>query len=267
MFWFAVDLSELPSLDQNVKWFGYNRRALVAIHDEDYGGDLLGSLKDKVTTRLQNAKLDHAATQIVLLTIPRVAGYVFNPVSFYLCFDQMGALAALVAEVRNTFGEMHHYLATPESTDSGESSVRFQLPKSFYVSPFLDTTGSYDLSVNYTPSALDLRIDLRANGTLRFSATMRGRGSELTSRTLLKTLLRYPLFAATIMMRIKWQAFRLYCIKRLPMFDKPDPSHPETTRTDRRGLWVRWREAFVRHSRRGTVFSTQSQSPSTRDAQ
>ena len=39
------------------------------------------------------------------MTMPRMLGYVFNPVSFWFCRDRAGALRAVLCEVNNTFGE------------------------------------------------------------------------------------------------------------------------------------------------------------------
>ena len=49
--------------------------------------------------------------RIRLLTLPRIAGYVFNPISVYFCFAAAeGAPICAVAEVGNTFGEHKLYL-------------------------------------------------------------------------------------------------------------------------------------------------------------
>lgn len=37
-------------------------------------------------------------------------GYVFNPVSFYYCFDQAGQLRVLFSEVNNTFLQQKIFL-------------------------------------------------------------------------------------------------------------------------------------------------------------
>eukprot|EP01026_Neomeris_dumetosa_P073554 TRINITY_DN75839_c0_g1_i1.p4 TRINITY_DN75839_c0_g1~~TRINITY_DN75839_c0_g1_i1.p4 ORF type:complete len:110 (-),score=4.95 TRINITY_DN75839_c0_g1_i1:78-407(-) len=84
MFWLAVDVDELPELGRRVRGFGHNRVALASIHDRDYGGRRVGSIRDKVFGVLSEAGYDLACERITLVTIPRVAHYVFNPVSFYL---------------------------------------------------------------------------------------------------------------------------------------------------------------------------------------
>ena len=67
-------------------------------------------------------------------------GYVFKPVSFWHCHRPDGSLAAIVAEVNNTFGERHCYLLTGPTLAYGREMVA---NKVFHVSPFCHVQGSY----------------------------------------------------------------------------------------------------------------------------
>ena len=42
--------------------------------------------------------------------MPRVLGYVFNPITLYFCHDRDGALCAVIHEVNNTFGGRTFYV-------------------------------------------------------------------------------------------------------------------------------------------------------------
>src|SRR5579883_1855313 len=53
--------------------------------------------------------------KIFVLTHLRYLGYVFNPVSFFYCYNEAGELAMILSEVNNTFGESHNYWLTPET--------------------------------------------------------------------------------------------------------------------------------------------------------
>ena len=55
--------------------------------------------------------IDLAGGKVLLLCYPRLLGYAFNPLSVYFCYRRDGALALMIYEVRNTFGEMHSYVA------------------------------------------------------------------------------------------------------------------------------------------------------------
>ena len=68
-----------------------------------------GPLRDKVEAFLRGQGIEPPGGRILLLTHPAVFGYVFNPVSFFYCYDAAGRLVARVAEVNNTFGDRHAY--------------------------------------------------------------------------------------------------------------------------------------------------------------
>ena len=52
---------------------------------------------------------------IRLLTMPRILGYSFNPLSLYFCYACDGALRAILYEVNNTFGQRHSYFLPVET--------------------------------------------------------------------------------------------------------------------------------------------------------
>ncbi|MEY3473954.1 MAG: hypothetical protein RL087_412, partial [Pseudomonadota bacterium] len=116
-----------------------NRFGLVSWHDADHGEgeggpDALGWLE----ALLEREGVQGADGEIWLQTYPRVLGYVFKPVSFWYCHRQDGSLAAVVAEVNNTFGERHCYLlAGPDLAFGREVTAT----KVFHVSPFCQVHG------------------------------------------------------------------------------------------------------------------------------
>ncbi|MGJ8637501.1 MAG: DUF1365 domain-containing protein [Phycisphaerales bacterium] len=247
MFWIGIDLDDLPSLDRDLPRFGYNRRALVALFDSDYGGPGEGDLKSRIREVLTREGMHEPVDRIELMTIPRIAGYVFNPVSFYLCSDSQGAIQALVAEVRNTFGEMHHYVTKLEKTDPDTpDTLRCTIPKKFYVSPFFSVDGEYQIRLRQAGNEFTITISLFEEEECVFTASMMGKGEELNSKNLNRALRKLPFFALTIMTRIHWQALKLYFARGLRMFEKPAPSHPSTVPASHVPWWMRLRTAVVR---------------------
>ena len=77
------------------------------------------------------------------MTMPRLFGYVFNPVSFWFCRDRDGRLRAVLCEVNNTFGEHHCYLVHHDDRRPIEADAWLDGRKAFHVSPFLPVEGSY----------------------------------------------------------------------------------------------------------------------------
>src|ERR1700679_1550881 len=101
---FFLDLDELDSVPRKTFLFSRNRRNFYAFRDADHLPSGGGSLKENVTAYLASNGIGLARdARIMLLTLPRVLGYIFNPVSFYFCFDAAGEPICAVAEVGNTF--------------------------------------------------------------------------------------------------------------------------------------------------------------------
>ncbi len=226
---FAFDLDELALLDQQLAWFGYNRKALVSLWDRDYLGDVPAlSLRAKV-----ESQVGREFAQVVLVTCPRVLGYAFNPVSFWFCWNGQGELDCLLAEVNNTFGERHYYLLDQPLTRLPGSTLefRFEVPKDFFVSPFNDTTGTYEFRLNRPSTRLDIRLRVfrGEERKLVFNSWLRGSGDELREvRPWSARLWTGHLTWA----RIHWEGALLYFLKKLPLVDKPRPTSKFTLRAE-----------------------------------
>ncbi len=218
-YFYAIDLDELPELSRTVWGFGHNRWNPVCLRDADY---LRGSgpLREQLAEFFDPSELD----RIVLITVARFIKKVFNPVSFYYGLRKDGSPVCVVAEVNNTFGERHLYVMESD----GSFPVECSHMKQFHVSPFNDMNGHYEFSLSEPGENLDIEIKLIRNGEVVMVAEMWGRGEELTTRSLWKTVLRHPFTAAFTMPRILWQAALLHYRKQLPLFKKPPPASERT---------------------------------------
>lgn len=240
VYTFAIDLDELDQLSQRVKFFGYNKFALSSIYDADYLLEGSESIKQKLISFLQNSGCEKPIDRIVLITSARYFGYVFNPVSFYYCYNSDGNLEYAVAEVNNTFKERHLYILNQSLQAGGKFVAHYTVPKSFHVSPFYDMNFEYDFHFGDLSQELDIRINLLKEGKVDFVSRIYGSAIPLTTANLLKTIMRFPLSAALTYPRILWQAAKLYYLKKLQVYKKPAPSSPMTIRTRMPNLFERF---------------------------
>ncbi|MCX8114842.1 MAG: DUF1365 domain-containing protein [Burkholderiaceae bacterium] len=209
-----------------------NGRGLFALNDADHGdGRPLIAWIDDVLGR---AGIDDADGEVWLHTFPRVAGYVFNPVSFWFCERGDGRLRAVVCEVNNTFGERHAYLLAHDDGRAIAWGESLYARKAFRVSPFCRVEGDYRFRfvlTNRAPPRFVARIDYHDRGgagpLLRTSIS--GALRPLTEARLALTFVGYPLFTLGVIARIHWHALRLW-IKRVPFFSKPAAPLRDPTR-------------------------------------
>lgn len=220
------------SATPRMRLFSRNRFNLLSFHDNDHGDGrtpLLRWIDDLLLTH----GIDDAAGEVWLQAFPRVVGYVFNPVSFWFCHRTDGALRAILCEVRNTFGEKHFYLL-----DTGGAmpyGVELTAAKIFHVSPFCAIEGGYRFRFMRTaatagqPERTIARIDHDdASGPL-LQTSVNGASHVLNDRQSLRAFVGYPLMTFGVIIRIHWQALRLW-IKRVPFHRKPAPPTRELSR-------------------------------------
>lgn len=184
-----------------------------------------GSLKSRVLTFLSLRGVDLGpGGRVELVTLPRVFGYLFNPVSFYYCYDTTGTCVASIAEVTNTFREMKPYFIGPENRSfgaSGNTSPAFHLriPKHFYVSPFSDIDVAFDFHLRAPGKNLSVQIDDYVGEQRTLTSTLTGPARPLTDTRLAWFTLKYPLITLKIIGLIHWHALCLY-LKKIPWFPK-----------------------------------------------
>jgi len=207
-YW-LFDLDELPELERRLWLFSVNRRNLVTLRDRDHFDGTM-PLKEAVRRLAGDASIE----RVLMLTQPRVLGYVFNPVSFYWCYRADGSLACVVAELNNTFGErLPEVLRGPE--------LRYEHRKRLHVSPFFGLDQSYEYAFSQPGDEVWARIHVRDDAGARpLTAVLHGRRRELSNRSLAALLLRYPLQPLQVIALIHFEALRLW-LKRVPFHHKP----------------------------------------------
>jgi DUF1365 family protein len=224
IFMLALDLDELDEVARRVCGFAHNRRHAYEFRDRDHltlpGLESL-PVKDNLLAWIDSQGLalpaDPAALRVTLLTLPRVFGHIFNPVSFYFVHDRAtGAARCAVAQVGNTFGEMKPYLLRAPEPDG---SFRLVAPKHFYVSPFSDLDLCFDFKLQVPGERLEIHVDEQDGGRPVLLSALTGRRRPLTTAALWGATVKCPLVTLKVVFLIHWHALRLW-LKRLPWYAK-----------------------------------------------
>jgi DUF1365 family protein len=228
-FRYSVDYVLLdPDRARGPSLFSRNRRNLTAVHDVDYGG---APGKGRGTAWVRDVLASHdmpGAERILLLGQPRVLGYVFNPVSFWLCHDDQGALRCVIAEVSNTYGDRHAYLCAREDRDTITPSDTLTAQKIFHVSPFQPLDGGYRFRFDIGADRIGVWIDYSTKDGGLFTNLI-GPRVPLTNARILHAAIRRPFGSRRVMALIHWQALKL-ALKGVKFRNRPTPPPQEVTR-------------------------------------
>ena len=248
IFLFALDLDELDTLHRKLRLFSHGWRNLYSFRDGDFlpthepvfngaskgslnGQVKTGSLKQRVVAHLASQGINLMGGRVLLVTLPRVLGYLFNPVSFYFCYDHTGAPVAALAEVTNTFKEMKPYTLGLEARagrleagggrqkEAEPATFQKRLLKHFYVSPFSDVDVAFDFTLRTPGERLSVQIDDYVGTERTFTSTLTGPRQPLSDARLAWFTLKYPLLTLRIIGLIHWHAFQLW-LKNVPWFAK-----------------------------------------------
>ena len=222
-----VPLSQWDTL--RVAGLGVDRAGLLALHSRDHGARDGSAPLAWIRGLLEKRGLaDICDGEVVLQTCPRVFGFVFNPVSFWLCHDRSGQLRAVLAEVNNTFGEGHNYWVV--RADRGPIAADEELPadKVFHVSPFFPVSGEYRFRFDQRDGLSVVCIDYWDKGALQLVTRIGGRLEPLDPAGVRRWLVGFPLLTLGIVWRIHWQALRLW-LKGATFFRKPPAPTERTT--------------------------------------
>jgi DUF1365 family protein len=203
-----VDIDALPSLRLGL--LSHNRFNLFAVYDRDHGRRDGSPLRAWVEAELRAAGLALEGGRIFLHCMPRLLGYVFNPISIYWCYDADGRLCAVLCEVKNTFGEQCSYVLPVPAGHEPTTPLRASCAKAMYVSPFIAMDGRYRFCIDDPEASLKLVITESDRDGALLVARHKAARRPLSDRTLLGAFAAFPFLTAKVIAAIHWQALRLW---------------------------------------------------------
>jgi DUF1365 family protein len=209
VFYLLLDIDRIDEAAAELRLFSHNRFNVLSFHDRDHGAHQPAHLRGWAEKILHDANIDLSGGRIRLLCMPRLLGYAFNPISLWYCEHADGSLRAVIAEVRNTFGEKHCYLLA-----SNGKAMTYMQPyeteKCFHVSPFFDLNGRYRFILSEPVQRLRILIHETREGLPILDATLAADRRELSDSNILKQVLVLPLMTMKVVAGIHWEALKIW---------------------------------------------------------
>ncbi|MFT5831592.1 MAG: DUF1365 family protein [Bacteroidia bacterium] len=217
LYMYMLDLDELDQVFRGVRSHSVERWNLVSYFRRDFLGDpatpLIEAVRDRVESQLGRRPLG----AVRLLSQLRTLGYVFNPVSFYLCYDEQGKLDAIVAEITNTpWRERHAYVLDA----GGQDELLFRFDKEFHVSPFFGMDHIYEWRFRVADEQVQVAMTNFQAGRPVFTADFSATRQLIEPRALTAALWRHPIQPLRMHLAIYLHAAVLF-LKRVPFFTHP----------------------------------------------
>jgi DUF1365 family protein len=203
VYYLCFALSELAQIKKSLL-------PIFSFHERDHGAMDGTPLEPWIRHILEQRNIPEANGDIILLTLPRLFGYVFNPVSFWFCLDSQGELRAVLSEVTNTFGDRHCYLSAHEDRRPIAPDDQIRAEKLLHVSPFIDVTGYYLFRFIYRGAKIGVWIDHYNDEGLLITTALTGKREMLSAANQLRCFFRYPLVTLKVIGLIHYQALWLW---------------------------------------------------------
>jgi DUF1365 family protein len=226
LFMVYLDLAEVDRVLSMSRLWGRSRWCPARFRRDDYLEPHDLALDEAVRRRVEASLGRRPSGPIRMLTHLRYFGYVFNPVTFYYCFEESDRVSAIVAEITNTpWRERHAYVLDSKRLPFAPDvrPMRWRFGKEFHVSPFLPLDLEYDWTFTTPGDSLLVHMnvrDRRPTSARVFDATLSLERRDMTPARLRAVLARYPLMTAQVILKIHAEALGLW-LRRAPVFPHP----------------------------------------------
>lgn len=216
VFALLLDCSALSATAKELRFFSYNKFNLLSVHDRDHGDgrDLCAYLAEVA----RSADLGHDVDRFLMLSYPRILGYVFNPITVFFGIDAAARVRLMIYEVNNTFGDRKTYVlpVDPKSSDTIQQSCAKQL----YVSPFNSDHGRYRFAIVPPGKTITIGVNLTTDLGPTLKAYFHGTQRQLSDKNLLHQVVRTGWLTVKVTIAIHYEALRLW-LKGLRIRERP----------------------------------------------
>lgn len=204
-FMLDIDVERLESLE-NVSLLSYNAFNLFAFDAKDHFGRSR-DFRENVRALLASFGLE-APARMRFVTLPRIVGFVFNPISLLILCNERDEPQHLLAEVHNYNGGRIVYDVALEPKANG--ALQGRAAKQMHVSPFFERDGEYAFTLRYDEAGLEINIRLDENGEHKLNTHMRLHALAFRTSTVSGLFFRHTLLTIWVVTRTLWQSFKLW---------------------------------------------------------
>ncbi len=203
--------SNLSSICNNVSFLSINKFNILSWHVKDHGNrknEKIEKLNEYIVKMSKIKKFD----DIYLLCFPRIINFGFNPISIYF-FSYNNKITHTIYEVKNTFGDIHHYI-----TNNITSKNKFN--KKMFVSPFFKNDGHYKIFSKIRNKSVFVNINYIVKENIKLKASLNATLIESNKISLLSALIKNLIFPGKVWINIHYQALILF-LKKIKIEKKP----------------------------------------------
>ncbi|MDC3386067.1 DUF1365 domain-containing protein [Gammaproteobacteria bacterium] len=209
---------KFPINEKKTNLFSLNKFNILSINEKDYANgnkNLFEWCKQIVKN-----KYEDDIDSVELITMPRILGYAFNPVSFMFCYSGKNLISTIL-KVNNTFSENHYYINCAIK-DSKKYEQNYNIEKIFHVSPFLPREGIYKFKYKNNDDCIKFNIDYyNDEGENILETSVSGKKLIVENNySLLTNILNTAYLVSRVIYLIHFQAVKLF-FKKVKFYKKP----------------------------------------------
>ena len=218
----CIQLDQIDSFINTSKILRFNRPGVFAFHRADYHGNPDYSIDKAVRDSVREKCGQRPQGPICLIGMLRHFGHSFNPVCFYLCYDEYGqTIKYIMAEITNTpWRQKFAYVLTPQDNQGTSEHHIYEFEKQFHISPFNGMNQSYRWEFTFSNNALSINMKNFEDGRCKFKANYQAHILPATETNINNLFIKFPIASIRAVSLIYLNAFKLW-IKKSPFFEHP----------------------------------------------